>query len=104
MLYPWPITGSDVPQEALDIAMDYLEFTGQAVPLTETQCICANAILAAWNVGTRHRIKLADCAIVAVEKGTPLTLPCRRFSRDFVSTQPGAVQIAKCTPTAELAV
>jgi len=86
MLYPWPILGSAALQEGLDIAMDYLEFTDQAAPLVETQRICVNAILAAWHDGTRHRIKLANCAIVAVEKGIPLA----PFSQSF----PGCVNDA----------
>ena len=33
MPYPWPLEKPDVAlQEALDIALDYLEFTGQAYP------------------------------------------------------------------------
>ncbi len=70
--YPWPIDHLDVKlQEALDIALDYLEFTRQAEPFTEVERICANAILAAWKAGSRHRIKLANCAIVAVERKQP---------------------------------
>jgi hypothetical protein len=68
MAYPWPIEYYDVKlQEALDIALDYLEFTRQAQPFTEVERICVNVILAAWKAGIRHRIKLANCAIVAIE-------------------------------------
>ena len=52
-------------QEALDIALDYLEFTGRAFHYAQTG---AQIILNAWREGTSHRIKLADCAIVAIEK------------------------------------
>ena len=33
-----------------------------------TQKLCAQIILNAWREGTGHRIKLADCAIVAIER------------------------------------
>jgi hypothetical protein len=37
-MYPWPIGDFDnAMDEALDIAMDYLERTGQAVKFTEVQ-------------------------------------------------------------------
>jgi hypothetical protein len=76
MPYPWP-TSDPVLQEALDIALDYLEFTGQATPFIQTQWLCANAILAAWNDGERHRVKLANCAILAIEseKGRLRSMP-----------------------------
>jgi hypothetical protein len=70
MPYPWPTANNPrVLQEALDIALDYLEFTGQSFPMVEKQRTCANVILAAWKSGVTHRIKLANCAIVAIEKG-----------------------------------
>jgi hypothetical protein len=56
-----------VLQEALEIAMAYLEYTGQAARVSEVEPLCAAVILAAWRTGIRHRIKLADCAINAVE-------------------------------------
>jgi hypothetical protein len=69
MLHPWPLVDVDaVLQEALDIALDYLEFTGQAFPYSETQRICALAILTAWRAGTKHRIRLANYAINVIEK------------------------------------
>ena len=37
--------------EAIDIAMDYLERTGQAVKFTEVQRVAAKAIVAAWKAG-----------------------------------------------------
>jgi hypothetical protein len=65
---PWPIADPDVVlQEALDIALDYLEFTGQAFPFSETQRICAHTILLAWRAGAKHRIKLANYATNAIE-------------------------------------
>lgn len=69
MQYPWPIAETHtVLQEALDIALDYLEFTGQAFHYAQTEKLCAQIILNAWREGTSHRIKLADCAIVAIER------------------------------------
>jgi hypothetical protein len=68
MLYPWPIGEVDVVlQEALDIALDYLELTGQSFPFSETQRICAHAILASMRKGNEHRIRLANDAINAIE-------------------------------------
>jgi hypothetical protein len=68
MAYRWPMTNaSGVLQEALEIATAYLEYTGQAARVSEVESLCAAVILAAWRSGIRHRIKLADCAINAVE-------------------------------------
>ena len=53
---------------ALQIAMDYLDRTGQAVLFREAQSKAAMAIAVAWKGGVRHRIKLANIAIKAVER------------------------------------
>jgi hypothetical protein len=69
MPYRWPIENADVKlQEALDIALDYLEFTRQAYPFSEVEQACAYVILSAWGAGVRHRIRLANYAIVAIEQ------------------------------------
>ena len=69
MPYLWPLANPDlVLDDALDIALDYLEFTGQAFPFSETQRLCAHIILQSWHSGTRHRIRLANDAINAIEK------------------------------------
>jgi hypothetical protein len=69
MSYPWPLAETDlVLEEALDIALDYLECTGQAFPFSETQRQCAHVILDKWRAGVKHRIKLANYAIVAIEQ------------------------------------
>jgi hypothetical protein len=47
--------------------MDYLELTGQAYPYSEVQRACASIIQHVWGVGVRHRIRMANCAIVAIE-------------------------------------
>jgi hypothetical protein len=70
-MYPWPTT-DPVLEQALTIALDYLEFTGQAVRYRETRGLCADVIVLAWRGGIRHRIKLADLAIAAIEKHCPV--------------------------------
>jgi hypothetical protein len=72
-MYPWP-TGNFgfVMDDALDIAMNYLLLTGQAVPFKEAQATAARAIVAAWQRGVTHRIKLANAAIKAVEETLPI--------------------------------
>ena len=67
-MYPWPTGNFDyVMDDALHIPLDYLDRTGQAAMFQEVQSTAAMAIIAAWNVGVRHRIKLADIAIKAVD-------------------------------------
>jgi hypothetical protein len=64
-----------VVSEALQIAMDFLERTGQAHPFSETGRICALIILKEWGAGKRHRIWLANKAIVAIEQArTPIAV------------------------------
>jgi hypothetical protein len=53
--------------DALDIAMNYLDLTGQAVMYEEVRSTAAMAITAAWKVGVRHRIRLAHIAIKVVD-------------------------------------
>ena len=70
-MYPWPVGDFDYAMdEALDIAMDYLERTEQAAKFIEVQHVAAMAILAAWKMGVRHRVRLANIAIKAVERKT----------------------------------
>jgi uncharacterized membrane protein YfbV (UPF0208 family) len=72
-MYPWPVGNFDyVMDDALDIAMNYLLLTGQAVLFKETQATAAKAIVAAWHRGVKHRIKLANAAIKAVEEKVPV--------------------------------
>jgi hypothetical protein len=80
MLYPWPVS-DPVLQEALDIALDYLEKTEQPIAFRETQWVCAGVIWEAWKCGTRHRIKLANHAIVAIESQPRMRKP--GFARVF---------------------
>jgi hypothetical protein len=71
VMYPWPIGDLDsTMDEALDIAMDYLERTGQAEKFIEVQRVAATAIASAWKVGVRHRLRLANIAIKAVKRKT----------------------------------
>jgi hypothetical protein len=53
---------------ALDIAMNYLERTGQAEKFVEIQRVAAMAIVGAWKGGMRNRVRLANVAIEAVEQ------------------------------------
>ena len=70
-MYPWPVGDFDYAMdEALDIAMDYLERTEQVVKFIEVQRVAAMAIVAAWKMGVRHRVRLANIAIKAVERKT----------------------------------
>jgi hypothetical protein len=69
LMYPWSTGEFDNAMDvALDIAMNYLDRTGQAVMFKEVQWKAAMAILTAWKGGMRHPIKLADIAIKAVER------------------------------------
>ena len=68
---PWPIGDFDYAMdEAIDTAMNYLEQTGQAEKFVEVQRVAASAIVAAWKIGERHRLRLANIAIKAVERKT----------------------------------
>ena len=69
-MYPWPHGDFDnVMDEALDIAMDYLMRTDQAVNFQEAQTLAANAIANAWRAGVRRRMRLTNMAIRAVDEG-----------------------------------
>lgn len=68
-MYPWPTGEFDnIMDVALEIALDYLDRTGQAAMFGEAQTTAATAIAAAWKMGVRHRIKLANIAIKEVEQ------------------------------------
>jgi hypothetical protein len=68
-MYPWPFGEFDnVMDEALDIAMDYLIRTGQAIKFREVQTLAANAIADAWRADVRSRMRLTNPAIRAVEQ------------------------------------
>ena len=55
-------------QNALEIAFGYLVQTGQAEPTVATQYEIARTLVHEWNTGKRHRIWLANKAIVAFQK------------------------------------
>jgi hypothetical protein len=64
-----PITQKEkLVAHALEIAMDYLERTGQAEDFRYVQAAAMGAILKAYFDGVHHRIALANRAIVAIEK------------------------------------
>jgi hypothetical protein len=68
-MYPWPFGEFDsVMDDALNIAMDYLIRTGQAVNFREAQETAAKAIAVAWRSGVRKRLRLSNLAIRAVEQ------------------------------------
>jgi hypothetical protein len=68
-MYPWPFGEFDnVMDEVLDIAMDYLIRTNQAVKFREVQTLAANAIAEAWRAGVRSRMRLTNLAVRAVEQ------------------------------------
>jgi hypothetical protein len=70
-MYPWPVGNFDyVMDEALDIAMNYLSRTDQPFHFRLVQTVAAKAIIAAWESGARHKIRLANFAIRAVESST----------------------------------
>jgi hypothetical protein len=70
-MYPWPVGDFDYAMdEALDTAMDYLERTEQAVKFSEVQRVAAMAAVAAWKMRVRHRVRLANITIKAVERKT----------------------------------
>jgi hypothetical protein len=69
MRYHWPLPHPDpVLDEAADIALDYLEATGQAKTGDDTQYLVTSSVLTAWVGGARHRIRLANEGIVAVQQ------------------------------------
>src|SRR5258708_31502129 len=71
-MYPWPIGNFDyVMDDALDIAMNYLLLTGQAVPFKEAQATAARAIVAAWQRQGTHKIKPANPPIKAIWETLP---------------------------------
>ena len=71
-MYPWPIFDGGVAlDDSLRIAMDYLERTGQAEPYCVVLSVAADTILTQWRAGIRHKLRLANSAICAVERNPP---------------------------------
>jgi hypothetical protein len=51
-MYPWPVGNFDYAMDdALDIAMNYLLLTGNAVLFKQAQATAARAIVTAWQAG-----------------------------------------------------
>jgi hypothetical protein len=68
-MYPWRFGEFDnVMDDSLNIAMDYLIRTDQAVKFREVQTVAANAIEDAWRAGVKSRMRLTNVAIRAVEQ------------------------------------
>jgi hypothetical protein len=64
-------------EEALEIALEYLEQTGQALNYVFISRFAARTIKTEWDEGVHHKIALANAAIVAVESemtGASLTI------------------------------
>jgi hypothetical protein len=65
-----PLAPSDneaVLYEALDIAMGYFERTGLPDEYDAVQAMAASVILASYGRGVRHRVRLANDAITALQ-------------------------------------
>jgi hypothetical protein len=56
-----------VLDEAVDVALDYLEATDQAKVGGDTQCLVTDAVLRSWLPAVRHKMRLANEGIVAVQ-------------------------------------
>jgi hypothetical protein len=68
-MYPWRFGEFDnVMDDALDIALDYLVRTDQAINFREVQKLAANAIADAWRAGIKNRMRLTNLAIRAAEQ------------------------------------
>jgi hypothetical protein len=68
MPFPFPVPETPVLRDALNIAMRFLEGTGQAYPYSVTQRVCAEVIFNEWLTARRNRIWLANKAIAAIEQ------------------------------------
>jgi hypothetical protein len=81
----WPMGCEDpLLQEAMDIAMTYLERAGTLRLFVNAEELVAQEVLGAWSLGVRHKIALANAGIVAAEKqaGTlPSVFPDVRLAR-----------------------
>ena len=90
-MYPWPFGEFDnVMDDALDIAMDYLIRTEQAVKFREVQELAASAIAVAWRAGVRSRLRLTNVAIRAVEQRRA------QLRSDSLLCNPSRNSIPKC--------
>jgi hypothetical protein len=70
-MYPWPLPECDQTlDDALRIAMDYLQVTGQANEFIKVQRLAAGIVLEQWRKGVRHPIRLANTAIVTIESNS----------------------------------
>lgn len=88
--HEWPLRCPDPAlQEALEIALDYLQRTGQAEPRDGTDRVVSDAILDAWSHSVKHPLRLANAGILAVEQapqrlpGKPVELRVRSMRGNF---------------------
>jgi hypothetical protein len=81
----WPMGCEDpLLQEAMDIAMTYLERAGTLRLFVIAEELVAEEVLGAWSRGVRHKIALANAGIVAAEKqagALPSVFPDVRLAR-----------------------
>ena len=78
MRHVWPLNERNPAlEEPLNIALQYLEQTGQALNYVYISRFAARTIKAEWDRGVHHKIALANAAIVEVESemtDAPLTM------------------------------
>jgi hypothetical protein len=83
--FDWPRSCDDpLLQEAMDIAMGYLEKVGILRLFINAEELVAAEVLGAWSRGVRHKIALANAGIVAAEKQAgklPSLFPDARLAR-----------------------
>jgi hypothetical protein len=65
--FDWP-ENWDLLEEAMDIAMTYLEGAGILKRCDSAEELVAEHILIAWTRGVRHKIALANSGIVGAER------------------------------------
>jgi hypothetical protein len=71
MTFPWQLPHPEaVLDEALDIALNFVESAGDSTARDAKQQLVADAILKDWRKGTREKISLANVGIVAVQRLT----------------------------------
>jgi hypothetical protein len=67
-----------VLEEALNVALNYLEATGQVEVNRQTQRVAAEGIFREWVAGTTHKIRLINAGIVAIQQAQ-IVLPDQRI-------------------------
>lgn len=82
MRHIWPLDEKNpVFNDAFDIAIQYLEQTGQALNYVYVSQLVASSITAALESGVKHKIALANAASVAVQSEMEAGDPLIQFPR-----------------------